>query len=306
MVGGVRPQRVGGSGGGHVLHRHHQFQIQVAVAGDVHDGHRARLPNVPFAFARRLRFFGGGAGGVPGGGLAGRGWGRGGAEDAPSYEFGHRRQGALGGGQADPLRRPLGQFLQTFQGQGQMRSPFGSGHRMDFVQDHPPHRTQNGPGGAGEQQVEGFGGGDEDVGRGASHPPPLVGRGVAGADGGRYLRQRSQPVPLGGAADAGQRGPQVAFHIVGQGFHRGDVEDPATAGGVRFRLGQQAVQGVEEGGQSFARPGGGVDEGVPAGGDDRPTPFLGGSGRGERLRKPGGCGGGEHFQSHARKRNRPP
>ena len=86
---------------------------------------------------------------------------------------------------------------------------------------------------SGEQEVDGFGCGDEDVGGVAGEAGALVGGGVAGAYGdgglveGGVLRAR-------GLGDADEGRLQVALDIDGEGFDGGDVEDAAAlvAGGT--------------------------------------------------------------------------
>jgi hypothetical protein len=90
------------------------------------------------------------------------------------------------------------------------------------------------------------------------------------------LPQTSSCVP-----DTGQRGPQVAVDVVGQGFHGGYVKNPAPSLGRRRGLVQKPIEYPEKRRQRFSTSGGGVDQGVRAGGDVPPSLFLGQS----RLRK---------------------
>jgi hypothetical protein len=62
--------------------------------------------------------------------------------------------------------------------------------------------------------------------------------------------------------DAGKRSPEVSLDIMGQGFERGDVEDPAPSVGFRKRLGEDPIEGPEECGKCFPRAGGGMNQGV--------------------------------------------
>ena len=80
-------------------------------------------------------------------------------------------------------------------------------------------------------------------------------------------------------ADPGQRRPQVALDVVGQGLERRDVQDADVPGLAalrrRARVAGQAVEAPQEGGQGLAAPGRGVDQGVMAVRDRRPALGLG-------------------------------
>ena len=139
-----------------------------------------------------------------------------------------------------------------------------------------------------EHQVQRLGRGDEDVGRVADDVAPVGGGRVAGAGGDPDVGHR-QPRPLGLHGHAGERRPQVALDVVGEGLQRRDVEDPAARLLLvgRRRVGGQPVEGPEEGGQGLARPGGGQDQGVGAAADRLPALLLGRGGRVERGLEPG-------------------
>ena len=79
----------------------------------------------------------------------------------------------------------------------------------------------------GEQQVEGFGGGDEDFGGSRAEAGALLLRGVAGADADLGVVDGDAHA-AGHVGDAGERGAQVAFDVDGEGFERGDVDDAAA------------------------------------------------------------------------------
>ncbi len=63
-------------------------------------------------------------------------------------------------------------------------------------------------------------------------PAPLLGGGVAGADGDRDVGT-GQPEPGRGVPDADQRAAQVALHVDGERLQRRDVEHPAAGGRAR-------------------------------------------------------------------------
>ena len=262
---------VPGSGGrevalgpGHVLDRDDDLQVEPLVAGGIDDGHRPGPP-----------------------GAAGDG--------AAAEEAGDGLEGALGGGEADALRRGLGDLLEALQREGEVGAALGAGHGVDLVDDDPAHRGEDLPGRRGEQQVEALRGGDQDVGGVAQHGPPLLGRRVAGAHGRGDLEQGGAAFG-GGPGDAAQRRPQVALDVVGQGLEGGDVEQAAAAARRGRGRGEEAVEAPEEGGQGLARPGGGVDQHVAPGGDGRPALLLGGGGRGEGGAEPLRHRGGEQVE----------
>ena len=130
-------------------------------------------------------------------------------------------------------------------------------------------------------------------GRGALHAAPIGGGGVAGADGGHHFGQLTQLVSGSRVVNAGERGAEIALNVMGQRLHRGHIEDPAPLGCFRRGLGEQLVDGVEEGCQRLAGAGGSVDQGVVAAGDGRPPLGLGRGGGSERRLEPGGGRGGE-------------
>ena len=266
-VGGLGCERVGRCGRGHVLDRDHDLHLEAPLAGDIHDGDRPRRPGAA-------------------------------VHGPASHELGDGRQGLLGGGETDAEGTDGRHLFQPLQREGQVRSPLGPGHGVDLVEDDPPDRSQHLAGRAGEDQEQGLGGGDEDVRGVALHALAVGGRGVSGADGGHHLGRGRQAVALGGVGDPGQGRPEVALHVMGQGLHRRDVEDPAAPGLGRHGFGKQLVERVEERSQRLARPGGGVDQRVLTGRDGRPSTGLSLGGAGERLLEPGGGSGRKQFSQH--------
>ncbi len=183
-------------GVGHVLDGDHHLDLQAPVAGGVDDGHRARAP---LALLHR----------------------------PPGQEAADGLQRALGGGEPDALGRDRGGLLEPLQGEREVGAPFGAGDGVDLVHDDPADRRQHLAGRRGEEQVQALRGGDEDVRRVAQHGPPLVGRGVAGAHGGRQGGDRHPEAGRGGG-DAGERQAQVALDVVGEGLEGRDVEQAAA------------------------------------------------------------------------------
>jgi hypothetical protein len=197
---------------------------------------------------------------------------RGGAAPPPGGGRGGRGGGGGGGGEV----------LEALEGEGEMGAPLRAGHGVDLVDDDVAHRRQHGGGPRRQDQIERFGGGDQDVGRVAGHRPPVLGGRVPGS------RRHPDVAPLDtppvdtrpGRGEAGrlpgyadERRPQVAFDVVGEGLERADVEDAATVLGRRRR--QQPVEGPEEGGEGFPRTRGRQDERVLPALDGGPPPRLG-------------------------------
>jgi hypothetical protein len=111
------------------------------------------------------------------------GAGRVGCGLATAEEAGYFFEGALGGGEADALDRFGRNGFEAFEREGEVGSAFGGDEGVDFVDDDGVDSAEGGGGFGGEEEVEGFGGGDEDVGGMAAKAGPLgLGR-VAGADG---------------------------------------------------------------------------------------------------------------------------
>ena len=133
----------------------------------------------------------------------------------------HRRR------QADPLRRALEQLVEPVERDRQVGAALGAGHRVHLVDDHRLDAAQRLARGAGQQQEQRLGRGDEDVGGPPGEGAPLVGGGVAGADADADLGPR-QAEPRGRLADPGQRRAQVALDVDRQRLERGDVEDAAA------------------------------------------------------------------------------
>ena len=138
-------------------------------------------------------------------------------------QAGHHVQGALGGRESDALQpsAPLiHQVGQPLEAEGEVGPPLVAGQGVDLVDDHRVDAAEHGPRrGRGHQQVEGLGGGDQDVRRVFAHGGALGGRGVARADRHREPGGRqAQTSGLGG--DPLERTTQVLLHVDGQGPQR--------------------------------------------------------------------------------------
>ena len=195
----------------------------------------------------------------------------------------------LGRRQADPQQAIAAKGGQALERQRQMRAALVRRQRVDLVDDHRAGRRQHRPAGFGaEQDVERFGGGDDDVRRGAAHLCALARRGVAGAHPGPDL-DIGQALRLQGRADAGQRRLQIAPDIVRQRLQWRDVDDLRR---VFERAGEplphQPVDRCEKGGERLARPRRRGDQGVSAGANRRPRLRLRRGRRGKAPLEPPG------------------
>ena len=136
-------------------------------------------------------------------------------------EFGDELDGVLGGGEADALRRgraageelaggeavlATDECVEALEREGEVGAALVVGHGVNLVDDDGADVAEVFAGLAGgEQQVEGFGRGDEDVRRIAQHAGALDRQRVAGADSGADGRAE---IAAGGGEllDLGERG----------------------------------------------------------------------------------------------------
>ena len=155
--------------------------------------------------------------------------------------------------------------FEPLQRQRHVGAALGRGDGVDLVDDQRLDVGEDLARPRGHHQVERLGRGDQDVGRLAQHRLAILLRGVAGAQPDRDV-----------GPDPGQRRPQVALDVVGEGLERRDVDelDPVAE---PLGLARQAVDPPEERGQGLAGAGRRADQRVGAGRDRRPARRLGGS-----------------------------
>ena len=210
---------------------------------------------------------------------------RGAVVGAAPEEAGDLLERALGGRQADALRRSLGDLLEPFERQHEVRATFGGRQGVDLVDDDGLDVHQRIARRRGEHQIQALGRGDEQVGRSADECLTVFRRGVARAhgDGGLGIGLTQ---PLGGQADAEQRGAQVLLDVERQRTQRRDVEHPRALLRIGRGRGAQPVDAGQERGEGLARAGGCADERVLACSDVRPALHLGRGGFGERRGEP--------------------
>ena len=148
-------------------------------------------------------------------------------------EPGDRVERALGRAEPDALRGVAGvgvaEAFQALEAQREVGAAFRAGDRMDLVDDDVLDVPEDLARLAGEEQVQALRGRDQDVRRAAGDLAAVLAGGVTGAAGDGDVRRLVASL-LGGQADAGQWGAQVALDVVGQGLERGDVEDPDVTG----------------------------------------------------------------------------
>ncbi len=144
---------------------------------------------------------------------------------------------------------------------------------MDLVDDHVRDPSEGLSRPAGEHQVEGFGGGDQDVRGLPHHPGPLLAGRIAAADGDAQGGQGS-PHCLRSGQDSFEGELQVAPDVLVQCLERRDIENSDA---FDFSRGPpEVVEGGQERGERLAGSGRGHDQGIPPGGDHRPTEPLSG------------------------------
>ena len=159
------------------------------------------------------------------------------------------------GRSAAPAARPRGaEALEPLQAEGQVRAALGAGDRVDLVDDHVLDAAQDLARLARQQQVQALRGRDEDVRRVAGRSRGGPRSGVSPVRLATLMRGAGLAETLGRQPDPGERRPQVALDVVGQGLERRDVEDPDVAG-----LGRASARGWDRGragrGTTGTRPG---------------------------------------------------
>ncbi len=219
-------------------------------------------------------------------------------------EPGHQLDRLLRGRQPDARQRPARQRVEPLQRQGEMAAALVAGQRVDLVDDGGSHRRQHAsPRFRGEQHVQRFGRGHQDV-RGAFAQRAALGLGgVAGAHGGADLGHR-QAEPGEFVRDAGQRRLEIDADVVGQRLERRDIDHQGLVGQAAVvveRLAHQLVDRAEEGGEGLARAGRRGHQGRAAGLDERPGACLRLGRRGEAAREPAGHGRVEGIERGGRR-----
>ena len=195
----------------------------------------------------------------------------------------------LGGRQPDALQGPPRHVTQPLQAERQVRPPARIDHGMDFVHDHRAHRAEHLPAAlCGQEQVERFRRGDQDVRGRAKHRGAAGGRRVPGAHR-RTDADGGQPLAHGELADGGERLFEVLVDVGAERLEGRDVEDPDLVLETMLEpFKQELVDRAQKGGEGLPRPGRSGEKGVPALADGRPGALLGRERRPQRLGEPAG------------------
>ena len=189
-------------------------------------------------------------------------------------EAGDLLEGTDGRAEPDALGRPLEQVVEALEADAEVGAALGAGDRVHLVDDDGVDAAQRLARLAGQHEEQRLGRRDEDVGRGRAELAPIGGAGVARAQADGDVGDGGLE-PLGGVADAGQRGTEVALDVDAERLERGDVEHARAAGLVVGALGaEEPVDRVEEGTEGLAAAGGRDDQRVLAGGDRIPGALL--------------------------------
>ncbi len=179
------------------------------------------------------------------------------------------------------------QQVQPLQRQRQVRAALVVGDGVDFVHDHRLDVPQDGAAAVGgEQDVQRFRRGHQDVRRPLDHLAPLLHQSVAGADGGADLRHQ-QAALARQRQDFAQRAVEILLDVVAQRLQRRDVEHfGRVAQRAVERLAHQPVNADEERRQRLAGTGRRGDQRSAAGQNFRPALLLRLGGRAKARQEP--------------------
>ena len=137
--------------------------------------------------------------------------------------------------QPDALGRPAEQLVDPLERQRQVRAALRPGDRVHLVDDHRLDAAQRLARLRGEDQEQGLGRGDEDVGRVLREPPPVLRRRVAGPDGDVDRRGTHARPARPTRAHPGERRTEVPLDVDGQRLQRRDVQHPQARRGIGGR-----------------------------------------------------------------------
>ena len=168
-----------------------------------------------------------------------------------------------------------------------MRAALVVGDGVNFVDDDGFDGAENFAAlRGGEQNVERFGRGDQNVRRACSMARRSCIERVAGAHGGANLRHQEAAL-AGELQNFAERSFEIFLNVVAERLERRDVEDFGVVGQFPAeRFAHEAVDASEKCGERFARTGGRGDERGFAGEDVRPALFLRLGGRAEAGDEP--------------------
>ena len=179
--------------------------------------------------------------------------------------------------QPDPLKGPVGNLLEPFEGQGEVRTAARADDGVNFVDDDRARRAEEIPAPrACEHQIQRLGRGDEDVRGTLENGGPFGLRRVAGAYGSRDVGD-GVTAGFGELADAAPRLAEILVDVGAQRLQRRDVHDTDLVrqrGGSGFA--NEIVDGDQERGERLSRAGRRSDERMSAVADGLPSTLLGG------------------------------
>jgi len=188
--------------------------------------------------------------------------------------------GLLSCGKPDALQLAAADVIQALERQREVRAATRLEHGVDFVDDYRAGSLQDvARTGGGQQEVERFRGGDEDVGWRAQHRGALGLRRVAASHRRGDLRRRIAH-GLCERADLAARLGEVLVDVGRERLQRRHVDHPDfVRQDAGFRtLAEQFVDRGQERGERLPGPGGCRDQGVGAAPDGAPAFELGGGG----------------------------
>ena len=185
---------------------------------------------------------------------------------------GYLLDGPLRGRQPDTHHRLLRQGAEPLHRQRQVRAALVVGHGVNLVEDQRVDAFQPAPSAAGgEQDVQRFGGGDEDVRRLLRHLLALCLRRIPGAQPDADFGQRETFIRSEGGY-LFQRSGQVLLYVIGQRLQRRDVDHLRRVGQFAVNaLPHQPVNAGQEGRQRLAGACGRGDERMSALSDRAPA-----------------------------------
>ena len=202
----------------HVVERDFDAQVEALGLAGIDDGDGA-VGGAAAADSNSARISSAGSAARP---SCGGVWRLGAAEEARDFV-----QRPLGGGKSDALQLAAAEGFQALEREREVAAALGGHKGVDLIEDDGLDGAQHFARVRGEQQVDGFRRGDQDVGGAPREARALGGGRVAGADGDGGLVE-GDARGAGGLRDADQRGLQVAFDIDGERLDGRDVEDAAA------------------------------------------------------------------------------
>ncbi len=145
-------------------------------------------------------------------------------------KMGHEFDGPLRGRKANAREVPARQMVETFEREGKMGAALVVGYGVNFVHDDGFDRCKHfAASRRGQQDVERFWSGDQNVRRTRQHGSALMRERVAGAHGGANFRH--EHAALSGELQNFAKGDfEVFLNVVAKRFERGHVKNFGAVG----------------------------------------------------------------------------